>query len=84
MNLSDSVSTRSAEAQLSPLIEWFTVAVLVLSTGAFFALAGAVPDGESRPLVLLLWVGAYVASGLGLVDGFLRRGLRVSRTRAAG
>ncbi len=55
----------------------FAVAVFVLSTGAFFAVAGDVPDDESRSTVLLLWALAYVGAGIALLDGALRRRMPV-------
>lgn len=51
--------------------------MLVLSTGAFFAVTDPSPDGESRAAVLLLWSGAYLVAGVVLADGLLRRRLRV-------
>lgn len=57
------------------LTKWFAVVVLVLSTGAFFAVADPTPEGESRPVVLLLWAMAYVAAGVGVLDGLVRRRL---------
>lgn len=53
-------------------VRWFAVAVLVLSTGAFFAVAADTPGSESRPTVLLLWALAYLVAAAILVDGRLR------------
>ena len=58
-------------------VRWFAVAVLVLATGAFFAVMQSSPDSESRPEVLLLWVLAYAVSGFALFDGALRLRLRL-------
>ncbi len=66
-----------APAQISPLMGWFAVAVLVLSTGAFFAVTEAKAESESRPAVLLLWICAYLVCGFSLADGVLRKRLRV-------
>ena len=60
------------------LLQWFAVAVLVLSTGAFFALADPLPGGQSRPVVLGLWVVAYVVAVVGLLDDAYRSRRRVS------
>lgn len=46
------------------------MAVLVLSTGAFFVLRGN--EDDSSPVVLLLWASAYAVAFLGLLDGRLR------------
>lgn len=55
----------------------FAVVVLVLSTGAFFAIDDPTPSGESRPLILVLWAVAYVVAALAVIDGLVRRRLRV-------
>lgn len=52
--------------------ESFAVAVLVLSTGAFFAVTAPAAGGESRPAVLLLWLLAYAVAGAMLLDSRLR------------
>lgn len=57
---------------------WFAIAVFVLSTGAFFAVNEAAPEGQSQPLVLLLWALAYVVAGIAVFDGALRHRRRVS------
>ena len=49
----------------------FAVAVLVLSTGAFFAVADTSGSG-SQPAVLLLWVLSYGIATAVLVDGRMR------------
>jgi exopolysaccharide production protein ExoQ len=57
----------------------FATAVLVLSTGAFFAVfrgGGGAAEG-SDPLILLLWVAAYLVAGVALLDGGLRLRLPV-------
>lgn len=58
-------------------VRWFAVAVLVLSTGAFFALVDT-SGNESQPAVLLLWVLAYGVAAAILVDGALRLRLRLA------
>jgi exopolysaccharide production protein ExoQ len=70
--------TRWAQEPSSPLVGRFAVGVLVLSTGAFFAVLDPAADGTSNPAVLLLWFAAYALAGAGLLDGVLRRRLLVS------
>ena len=55
-----------------PLLSAFAIAVLVLSTGAFFALSDATADSQSWPVVLALWLAAYAVAAVGLFDGILR------------
>lgn len=52
---------------------WFAITVMILSTGAFFAVF---LDG-SNPAVLGLWILAYAVGGAMLVDGLLRDRLTV-------
>lgn len=47
----------------------FAVAILVLSTGAGFAISDV---GTSRSIVLLLWLLAYGVAGAAVLDGLLR------------
>jgi O-antigen ligase len=67
---------------VSRAFRWLTVAVLVLSTSAFFDVAREQQvDRESNPVVLGLWALAYVVAGLMLSDDRmrLRRGVRIPR-----
>lgn len=52
----------------------FATAVIVLSTGAFFAVA---EGNGTDPLVLVLWVAAYLVAGTLLLDGVVRERLTV-------
>lgn len=62
---------RAAGEHLVPV---FAVCVLVLASGAFFALLGPGLPGEqaSRPEILLLWVMAYAVAAAVLLDGRVR------------
>lgn len=60
-----------AERSSSRAVEWFALAVMVLSTGAFVTVL--IPEGESNRLVLLLWMAAYGIAGVCLADGLLRQ-----------
>lgn len=68
---------RRSAAIRGRLVRWYAVAVLVLASGAFFALAGGRPDGESDPRVLAIWVLAYGAGAALLVDTLIRARGRV-------
>lgn len=65
--------SRPVEAPAAPVsLQVFAVAVLVLATGAFFAVESPLPPGESRPAVLALWALAYLVAAAVLLDGRLR------------
>jgi len=55
----------------------FAVAVFLLGSGAFFALASEGPDQGRQTPVLLLWMLAYAMAFAVLVDGVIRQRLRV-------
>lgn len=53
-------------------VRWYAVVVLMMSTGAFFAASDEGQEGQSRSLVLLVWLVLYAIAALGLLDGALR------------
>lgn len=66
-----------AGAPAPGLVRLYAVVVLVMSTGAFFAASGEAQEGDSRSLVLLIWLALYATAAFGLFDGALRERRRV-------